>query len=271
MSHTKPLAVITGASSGIGRAFAKVFAQHGFNLILCARREDKLTDLATELAPLCEAHVVALDLSKRKGPQKLFAAASEIGPVDTLINNAGTAYQGRFASMPRERIQDMVHLNMRALSETCALFLPQMLAAKKGKILNVSSVVGFQAVPGMALYSASKAFVLSFTESLAEETRCSGIKVCALCPGLTDTEMVDDLGTEHVPGAQLMMSQPEDVALQGYNALHQGEVIRVPGILNQAVVNWAHYQPRWLIRMLAGIAERSNLAARPGTVTPDKS
>jgi len=271
MSKPKPLALITGASSGIGRAFAKIFAQRGFNLILCARREDKLNELAAELAPLCEAHVVALDLTKGKGPQKLFAAASEIGPVDTLINNAGAAYQGRFATMPRERIQDIVHLNMRALSETCALFLPRMLAAKQGKILNVSSVVGFQPVPGMALYSASKAFVLSFTESLAEETRCSGIKVCALCPGLTDTEMVGDLGTDHIPGAQLTMSHPEDVALQGYNALHQGEVIRVPGIFNQAVVNWAHYQPRWLIRTLAGMAERSNLAERPGTATPDKS
>lgn len=270
MSHTKPLALITGASSGIGRAFAKVFAQRGYNLIICARREDKLLELADELAPLCEVHVVAVDLAKRKGPAKLFAAASEIGPVDTLINNAGAAYQGRFASMPLERIHDIVHLNMRALSETSALFLPQMLAAEQGKILNVSSVVGFQAVPGMAMYSASKAFVLSFTESLAEETRCSGIKVCALCPGLTDTEMVGDLGTDHIPGAQLMMSQPEDVALQGYNALHQGEVIRVPGIFNQAVVNWAHYQPRWLTRTLAGIAERSNLAQRPGTATPGK-
>ena len=271
MSTSKPLALVTGASSGIGRELARVFAERGYNLILCARREEKLQALADELAPLCETHVVALDLSRRRGAEKLFAAASRIGPVDTLINNAGTAYQGRFASMSTLQITDIVHLNIRALSETTALFLPQMLAAEQGKILNVSSVVGFQAVPGMAVYSASKAFVLSFTESLAEETRCSGIKVCALCPGLTDTEMVSDLGVEQIPGAQMMMSQPRDVALQGYNALHQGEVIRVPGIFNQAVVNWAHYQPRWLTRTLAGFAERNNMTQRGKAATPDKS
>ncbi|XOV85023.1 MAG: SDR family NAD(P)-dependent oxidoreductase [bacterium] len=270
MTTTKPLALVTGASSGIGHALAKVFAQRGYDLILCARREDKLQALASELAPQCHAHVVALDLAKRRGPEKLFAAANAIGSVDTLINNAGAAYQGRFENMPAQRITDIVHLNMRALTETCALFLPQMIAAGTGKILNVSSVVGFQAVPGMALYSASKAFVLSFTESLAEETRCSGIKVCALCPGLTDTEMVGDLGTAKIPGAQLIMSNPQDVALQGYNALHQGEVIRVPGIFNQAVIHWAHYQPRWLTRTLAGIAERVNLAERQRHTAPER-
>lgn len=261
MPDKKPIALITGASAGIGKALAQVFAERGYDLILCARREDKLNALAVELAPKCDVHIIAVDLSQRRGPEKLFAAATKIGPVDTLVNNAGAAYQGRFADMPKSRVAEIIHLNMRSLAETTALFLPDMLANKQGKILNVSSVVGFQAVPGMALYSASKAFVLSFTESLAEETRYEGIKVCALCPGLTDTDMVGDLGVEQLPGAKLMMSDPRSVAIEGYNALHQGEVIRVPGLFNQAVVNWAHYQPRWLTRTLAGIAERTNMTS----------
>lgn len=261
MPDNKPIALITGASAGIGKALAQVFAERGYDLILCARRRDRLNELAENLAPLSKVHVIAVDLSKRRGPEKLFRAAQEIGPVDTLVNNAGTAYQGRFADMPKSRIAEIIHLNMRSLTETTALFLPHMLANKQGKILNVGSVVGFQAVPGMALYSASKAFVLSFTESLAEETRYEGIKVCALCPGLTDTDMVEDLGVEKMPGAKWVMSDPRSVAIEGYNALHQGEVIRVPGFFNQAVVNWAHYQPRWFTRTLAGIAERTTLGS----------
>ena len=263
MTSARPTALITGASAGIGAALARVFAERGYDLIICARREDKLSELAESLAPLAQVDYVAVDLAKAKGPAKLYAAVEQIGkPVDTLVNNAGIAYQGSFEDMSARQIQDMLSLNIRSLTEITQLFQPQMLERKKGKILNVGSVVGFQAVPGMALYSASKSFVLSFTESLAEEVRYQGVRVSALCPGLTRTEMVNDLGTDAIPGAERMMAEPREVALAGYQALHQGEVIRIPGLFNQAVVNWAEYQPRWLKRTLAGIAGRATFAAR---------
>lgn len=263
MTSAKPTALITGASAGIGAALAQVFAERGYDLIVCARREDKLAELAESLKPHAQVDYVVVDLAKAKGPSKLFEAVTALNkPVDVLVNNAGLAYQGSFEDMSARKTQDMLALNIRSLTEITQLFLPQMLERQRGKILNVGSVVGFQAVPGMALYSATKAFVLSFTESLAEEVRCQGVQVSALCPGLTRTEMVSDLGTDAIPGAELMMADPREVAIAGYQAIHQGEVIRVPGMFNQAVVNWAEFQPRWLKRTLAGIAGRATFTAR---------
>ena len=176
------------------------------------------------------------------------------------MNTAGAAYQGRFVEMSESRTVDLINLNIRTLTRLTQLYLPQMIESQHGKILNVASVVGFQAVPSMALYAASKAFVLSFSESLAEETAGDGITVSALCPGLTKTEMVDDLGSKDMLGwpAEFIMDNPDTVALEAYNALQRKQVVTVPGIFNKLVVNWAEYQPRWLKRSLAGIAARSS-------------
>ncbi len=262
---SKPTALITGASSGIGYELAKVFAEKDHDLIVVARRQAPLEALAEQYDGRVNVHPLVLDLSKARGPQKLYDATAELGlQVDTLVNNAGAAYQGRFADMSRTQIHNLLALNMRCLTDTTHAFLPDMLARGSGKILNVASVVGFQAIPGMALYSASKAFVLSFSESLAEELRCEGIRVSALCPGLTRTDMVTDLGTDQYPGSELIMGDARSVALEGYQALHNGETIRVPGLLNQLAVNWAEFQPRWIKRTLAGIAGRATFAARNG-------
>lgn len=262
MSKAKPVALITGASSGIGAALARVFAAHGYDLILCARREDRLLAIAKELARTTQVDCITLDLAKSKAPRRLFTAVQALGkPIDTLVNNAGSAAQGAFSGLTEQQGQNIVALNIQTLTQLTTLFLPQMIARGQGKILNVASVVGFQAIPGMAVYSASKAYVLSFSESLAEEVRHQGITVCALCPGLTRTEMVGDLGTDSIPGAQLLMADPKEVAEAGFCALRRGQTIHVSGALNQAVVSWAEYQPRWLKRMLTGIVGRATLAA----------
>ena len=254
----RPTALITGASAGIGAALAHVFAERGYDLILAARRGEKLAEIATKLQDTCTVNCITIDLAKAKGAQKLFAAVGALDkPVDALINNVGGAFQGSFSEMSASKVQSMVALNVRCLSETTSLFLPQMLQRGSGKILNIGSVVGFQAVPGMALYSATKAFVLSFSESLAEELKGTGVSVSVLCPGLTRTEMVSDLGTDALPGAGLLMADARSVARAGYDALHCQEVVRVPGFFNQAVVHWAEFQPRWLKRTLAGVAGRA--------------
>lgn len=261
MTQSKPVALITGASSGIGYELAKEFAARGYDLVVVARRKERLEELANELKDTTRVYPITLDLSKARGAQKLFEATQELGlHVNTLVNNAGAAYQGRFSEMSQSQIHNLLALNMRGLTDTTHRYLPGMLERGEGKILNVASVVGFQAVPSMALYSASKAFVLSFTESLAEELRCEGIRVSALCPGLTKTDMVDDLGTSQYPGSEWIMSDARSVAREGYQALHRGETIRIPGLINQLAVNWAEYQPRWMKRTLAGFFGRATFS-----------
>ena len=255
----KPVALITGASSGIGHAFAQVFAANGYDLIVSARREVRLEELAEDLP--CEVTPIAADLATNKGAQNLFKQVREIGlPVDVLVNNAGAALSAPFVDTPRQRAVDMVNVNIRALTDLTGLFLPLMTERGSGRILNVASVTGFRAVPGMSVYSASKAFVLSFTESLSEELKNTGVTVTALCPGLTKTEMVEELQASGMP--EFLMAKPEDVAREGFEACMRGEVIRVPGAMNQALVSWLESQPRWLVRSMSGFAARASFAGQ---------
>lgn len=265
---TRPVALITGASSGIGAELARTFAREGYDLVLCARRESRLDALATELgeASACVVYVVAVDLARSKGPSRLFDAVKDLGlEIDVLVNNAGVAESGRFTEMARRPTNDLLNLNVRALTELSLVFARKMEQRGRGKVLNVASVVAFQPVPSMAVYSASKAYVLSLTESLSEEFRGTGVTFSALCPGLTRTEMADDVAPAGLePIAELMMAEPADVARQAFRACMRGEVIIIPGVLNQAFVNWSQTQPRWSYRMLSGIAARLSFARSGG-------
>lgn len=248
--------LITGASSGIGYELARVFAARGHDLIVTARREDRLTALAEGLPRGCRVHVVPVDLAKAKGPAKLLEQLEASGRhVDVLVNNAGVAARGPFQDMAGKDVRHMLKLNVNALTELTHGLLPGMLARGRGRILNVASVASFHGVPGMALYSASKAFVLSLSESLAEDLRGTGVTVTALCPGPTRTEMVKDIKAMELAGP--FLASARDVAEEGYRACMAGEVIRVPGLMNQALVNWLRYQPRWLVRTAAGMFARS--------------
>ena len=245
---SRGVALVTGASSGIGDALARVFAEKGFDLVISARREDRLTALADELS--VDVMTVACDLSTPEGIEKLIAATAET-KIDVLVNNAGIAYSGDFSGQRIDDIQNMTNLNIIAPTALCHHFIGRMIKQGAGRVLNVASVASFQPVPSMSAYAATKAYVLSLTESLSEECRGSGVYITALCPGLTKTDMVEDVQGSNVP--DFLMSDPLDVAREGYDALMSGDVIRIPGLTNQAAIAWAKHQPRWLVRGLGGL------------------
>jgi short-subunit dehydrogenase len=254
--------LITGASAGIGAELAREFAKHGHALVLVARSKDKLTALAAELraAHDTETLVIVEDLSKPTTPRAIADELAERAiEIDILVNNAGVLDVGPFAATAAETYDNMVALNIAALTSLTSLFLPAMVERKFGRILNVASLAAFQPVPSMAVYAATKAYVLSLTESLSEELRATGVKVTALCPGLTDTSMVQSVKAksktaERTPS--LLISDPKDVARQAYKATMSGQTILVPGLPNQVAAAWAQVTPRWLTRAVTGFASR---------------
>ena len=261
---SRPRALITGASAGIGSEFARVFAAHGYDLVLVARREDRLNALRDELTPIgADIVVIAKDLALKTSARALYQEVNGRGlTIDVLVNNAGVAYGGAFTAMDADAVARMVLVNAATLAVLTRLFVTDMVARGSGRILNVASLSAFQAVPSMSLYAATKAFVLSFSEGLAEEIRGTGVTVTALCPGLTDTEMVRDIAP---PGGafpevpSFMISDVKSVAREGYDACASGEVVRVPGLANQLSALWSQTQPRWLVRTLGGLIGRQLL------------
>ena len=254
--------LITGASAGIGAELAREFARHGHHLVLVARSKDKLMALAGELnaAHDTEAVVIAEDLSTPEGPQSVVQQLHDQGiEIDVLINNAGIIDIGPFSETDTAKFQQMIALNIGALTTLTSLLLPHMLERKFGRILNVASLAGFQPIPSMAVYAASKAFVLSLTESLSEELRGTGVHVTALCPGLTDTNMVAEVKAQSETAKwtpSFLISNPKDVAQQAYKATMAGRTILVPGLPNQFAAAWAQVTPRWLTRTVTGFATR---------------
>src|SRR5579884_597561 len=189
---TKKVALVTGASAGLGVEFARQLSKRGLRLVLVARRKERLDELAKELG---NARAVAIDLSKSNAAAKLMADIESNGEVvDLLVNNAGFGLIGRFAELDAKRERQMINLNVGALTELCRAVAPSMIERKSGAILNVASTAAFQPGPKMAVYFATNAFVLSFTEALHEELKPHGIKVTCLCPGPTRTEFGEVAG-----------------------------------------------------------------------------
>jgi short-subunit dehydrogenase len=249
--------LVTGASSGIGAALAKQFANNDYDLVITARREPNLQALKDSLETANHVEIVCCDLSDAGGPRELVNMIQAKGiEIDVLVNNAGIAASEKFDQLEEEEIDNLMSLNILALTRLTRHYLPIMIRKGSGRILNVASVAAFQPVPSMSLYAASKAFVLSLTESLSEELKGTGVSVTALCPGLTRTEMVSQLQAQDIP--PFLMSSTDQVAKEGFDALMAKEVIRIPGLANQAAVTWAQHQPRWLIRGLGGILSKFN-------------
>lgn len=255
---TRGTALVTGASSGIGEALARQFADNEFDLVIVARRHANLQFLAEDLAPKVKVHVIDCDLSTDSGLDKLLNALPEV-PIDILINNAGISLHGAFEDQDYPDIENLLLLNINALTRLTHHLLPAMIKRGAGRILNVASVASFQPVPSLSVYAASKAYVLSLSESLSEELRGTGVTVTALCPGLTDTGVGPAVGID-LP--DFLVSNVADVAREGYDALMNREVICIPGITNQAAVTWAKHQPRWLIRGIGGLLARFNPNSR---------
>lgn len=246
-------ALITGASSGIGEVFARRLAARGRNVLLVARSEDKLITLCNELgrANSIRAQYVALDLSSPDSPARLFEEAQKRGLIiDMLINNAGFGSFGDFTKAELERELNMIDLNIKSLVDLTYRFLIPMRERKQGAIINVASTAGFQAVPFMATYAATKAFVLSFSEALWEENRPHGIKVMALCPGVTETNFFEASRGQKPPAR--VAQTPEDVVDTALRALARGKSHIISGWTNRAMTEAERLVPRSLVTRMAG-------------------
>ena len=251
-------ALITGASSGIGEVFARKLAARGRNVLLVARSEDKLITLCNELgrSNSIRAQYVALDLSKREAAKTLFGESAQRGlTVDMLINNAGFGSMGEFGKLDLERELNMIDLNIKSLLELTHRFLQPMIERKQGTIINVASTASFQAVPFMATYAATKAFVLSFSEALWEENRAQGIKVMALCPGVTETNFFE-AARGHKPPARVSQT-PEEVVDTAMRGLARGRSHIISGWTNFLMTQSERLAPRSLITRVAGRMMRS--------------
>jgi short-subunit dehydrogenase len=246
----KSVALITGASAGLGVEFARQLSKRGHRLVLVARRKDRLAELASELG---NARAVSLDLSKRDSAAKLMADLAAAGErVDLLVNNAGFGLIGRFAELEPKRLRQMIDLNCGALTELCSAVAPGMIARKSGAILNVASTAAFQPGPKMAVYFATKAFVLSLSEALHEELKPHGIKVSCLCPGPTRTEFGDVAGFGgNGLFDRVAMNAPE-VVEAGLAGLDRNRAVVVTGWVNKLGAASTRFAPRSVVRRIAG-------------------
>lgn len=246
----RPATLITGASAGLGVEFARQCAARGDEVILVARRKDRLNKLAAELG---KAHVIAADLGKPKSQTKLLAEIKSRGLwVRTLINNAGFGLRGRFDALPLDRQLEMIDLNVRSLTNLAFIVIDDMRAHGGGSILNVASTAAFQPGPNMAVYFATKAYVLSFTEALHEEWKDRGIKVSALCPGPTRTEFGDVAGIKTLGSFDRLAMEAEPVVRAGLEGLDRDRAIVIPGATNKIGAWSTRLAPRSTVRRIAG-------------------
>jgi short-subunit dehydrogenase len=254
MSSQPHTVLITGASGGIGYELAKLFARDHHNLVLVARSGDKLTQVATELQTHgVTVKTIALDLATSPAPQFLFDQLQREGVViDILINNAGFGAFGDFAQMPEQEILGQLDLNITALTQLTRLFLPPMLQRHSGRIMNVASTAAFQPGPLMAVYYATKAYVLSFSEAIANELRGSGVSVTCFCPGATHTGFAKRAGTEKSRlFKQLGAMNAEKVALDGYRAVMEGRGVAISGAHNWIVAQSTRFAPRKMVTAIS--------------------
>ena len=233
--------LITGASSGIGLELARQFAKHGHRLLLVAPVQNELDAIAAELSREhdVEVGVIAEDLTDINAPQRIFDLIQRDGStIDILVNNAGLGQRGKFWENPLDRDIAMLRVNIEAVVRLTKLFLPAMIERRAGRVLNTASIAGFEPGPLLAIYHATKAFVLSFSEALATELERSGVTVTALCPGATDTDFFPKAKMVNTRAfQQSKVMSPQDVAALGYDALMRGDRVYVPGAFNKVLVS----------------------------------
>ena len=260
--QARETALITGASSGIGAALAHRFAKGGCDLLLVARHAGKLRSLAGAIAAEHDVRVgiARADLLRPRSAMALAAAMRRRRVrVDILVNNAGINELGAFTRMPVERSQQIIAVNVVAATAMLSCFLPPMIRRGHGRVLNVCSIASFLPVPSMATYAATKAYLLSLSESLSEELAGTGVTMTALCPGVTQTRMKEDIERSNprlpsLPG--IAVADAEAVAAEGYEACMRGEAVRVPGLVNQIATLSGRALPRWAVRRVAGVLGR---------------
>jgi len=246
----KKVALITGASAGLGVEFARQLSKRGHRLVLVARRKDRLDALAKELG---NARAIAIDLSKSGSAAKLLAdLATASEQVEILVNNAGFGLIGRFAELDAQRERQMIDLNVSTLTDLCRTVAPAMIKRKSGGILNVASTAAFQPGPNMAVYFATKAYVLSLTEALHEELKPHGVHVSALCPGPTRTEFGEVAGFGGNGLFDRVAMESPEVVEAGLDGLDRNRAVVVPGFANKAGAFSTRFAPRSVVRRIAG-------------------
>ncbi|MBE9007915.1 SDR family oxidoreductase [Fortiea sp. LEGE XX443] len=259
--NRKQTALITGASGGIGYEFVKLFAQDGYNLVLVARSEQKLNQIADELKRKfgIEVKVIAQDLANPAAPEEIFSELQQASiKIDVLINNAGFAIYGLFHETDLTAELQMLQVNVMCLTHLTKLFLEDMLKQGYGKILNLASTAAFQPGPLMAVYYASKAYVLSFSEAIANELEGTGVSVTALCPGPTESGFQKRAAMEDsklVSGQKIM--DAETVAKIGYDALFDNKPVVVPGLKNKLLTETVRFTPRRLVTKIVRSMQES--------------
>jgi len=248
MAEFRPVTVVTGASAGIGAALARVFARNGHELALVARREDRLTVLADEIAAAGKPRplVIVADLEREPARAIGEALAAAGAEPQYMVNNAGFGLAGRAANLDRNEQLQMIDLNVRALTELSLAFLDSI-GRHRGGVLNVGSVAGFLPGPGMAVYYATKAYVLSFSEALHTELKNRGIRVTVLCPGPVATEFAERAGVKGSIAPPILAQPADYVAELGYRGLMEGRRVVVPGLANKVVTAIVRLVPRALI------------------------
>jgi short-subunit dehydrogenase len=246
----KKIALVTGASAGLGVEFARQLSARGYRLVLVARRKDRLDELVSEIG---DARAVAIDLSKSTAVSNLMADLSDNGEdVDLLVNNAGFGLIGNFAELDSRRERQMIDLNVGTLSDLCRAVAPAMIERATGGIINVASTAAFQPGPKMAVYFATKAFVLSLTEALHEELRPRGVKVSCLCPGPTRTEFGEVAGLAPSATFDRIAMNARDVVKIGLKGLEANHAVVIPGWMNKVTAASTRFAPRSVVRKVAG-------------------
>jgi short-subunit dehydrogenase len=251
MAADRKLALVTGASSGFGVEFARLLAKDGYDLAIVARSEDKLRALADELqrAHGVNVQVVVQDLSTIGAAAAVFA---KVPKCDVLINNAGFATYGRFDTLPEERIHEEMLVDVVTLTELTRAYLPAMRAAHTGRVLNVASTAAFLPGPYGAVYYAAKAYVLSFSQAIAEELAGSGVTVTCLCPGASSTGFQARAESYPTLLFRLPIADATSVASAGYRGMMSGKRLVIPGVLNNLVAFSPRISPRWLATWVSG-------------------
>ncbi|HKW85793.1 MAG TPA: SDR family oxidoreductase [Nitrospiraceae bacterium] len=257
-TNPRPFAIVTGASRGIGAEYARALAARGFDLLLISRDMDRMNQLASELTGRHQASVdiEPMDLALPEAAHRLYIAARQRrSTVDLLVNNAGFGLFGEFVEMPMARIQEMLRLHVNTVVESIRLFLPGMVKRRSGQIINVASIAGLFSVPYLAEYAATKAFLITLSEALAEEVRPFGVYIQVCCPGSTDTDFHATAGFR--PKNPLGMQSPAEVVAASLGALKRGPALVTIGWRGR-VVSWlSRYVPRTMLARAAGARMKS--------------
>jgi len=246
-------AIVTGASGGIGAAFTRALAQRGLPVLAVARAGAALAEIADEVRNGgARIDTLTADLAKTEGVEAVIAKAQALGNIELLVNNAGLSTSGHFLEQSAERELESIRVNVEALYALTRALLPAMVARRRGGILNVASIVAFQAIPYWTTYAATKAFVLSFGEGLAYELRESGVRIVTVCPGFTQTGLYAKSGVPGLAGKLLPFATPEEVVRVALAAYDAGRVVRVVGVTNRLVALSGALTPRFVLRALMG-------------------